>query len=63
MAVRARLPRLRSILPHLAGAAAFVALAAPAGAPVRLGESATLVTIGGPLSVRPIAPGFVGLSF
>ena len=63
MAVRARLRRLRSILLHLAGAAAFVALAAPAGAPARLGESATLVAIGGPLPVRPIAPGFVGLSF
>ena len=63
MTVPARLPRLRSILPHLAGAAACLALAAPAGAPVRPGEPATLVTIGGPLPVRPIAPGFVGLSF
>ncbi len=63
MVVRARLPRFRSMLPYLSGAAMFVLLAAPAGTPARPAESATVVTIGGPLPVQPIAPGFVGLSF
>ena len=59
MAVRVRLPRFRSVLPYLAGAAVFVVLAAPAQPP----ESPTVIAIGGPLPVQPIAPGFVGFSF
>jgi hypothetical protein len=62
MAVRAGLSRFGPLGSCLAAAVALLLLAAPAGQP-RSPSGATVLTVGGPVGIHAIPPGFVGLSF